>query len=555
MRLLTTPITSLLLYQHSKRFQRAKFDINLCSVKSIDQLFHSRLYSFKITYKPEDPAEKKITAVFAAENEDALHYWLASFEDCEEHFHNKHLAAMAAAAGVAPVSAASSPARPAPSLVVSASTATAEATVPPVVASTAAVVPVVAETPAPASSTTTATAETPAKFDARAALAAALAKRRASKTGDVSATPEPARESPSPFPVALEEAPPSPPAAPSVPLNPLAAALQARFASAPSVFRKQEPEPDFPLPPPPAPLADESPRLVGSGLESRSQDGMGERQSSDMHLMRVNTLNMDQMLSMDLKFDAPPPLPYTPMGQTPANSLPFSQNNMNTVLVTMPNTASNSPTPTPTEGSAAEAPFSVPKPVSATLTSSLALPVAPVAVPAALAPPAVDLSAVKFSVQRVKYPAERLSRRIKIWYCSSGFSLSTAAEVEHFVKELRNAGDAVLTAFSEEKFDELQDWANLLAMLRKYEQKWAVTSPADPAKRLDGIAFDVTSASRSALIKTKSTFTLKANLDMSGAAKQVHNFLLVFYFFLLLMLFNSLHGRVAICLLNVGGIF
>ena len=494
----------------SKKFQRAKFDINLCSVKSIDQLFHSRLYAFKITYKPEDPAEKKITAVFAAENEEILHYWLASFEDCEEHFHAKHAAAAAAlvasknASESASVSGASSPVRPSSS---------------PPTATVSAAAPVASETAA-APAATAGVTEAPAIFDARAALAAALAKRRASKTGDITAASEPAQESAgrTATPVVLEETPPSLPATPSVPMNPLAAALQARFASAPSVFRKQETEQELPPPPPPAAASvDDASRVDQSVLGSRSTDGLGEGRGSELHLLRVNTLNMDQMLSMDLQFDAPPPLPYTPMGETPANSLPFSQNNKNTVLVTDSTAASSSTTPTQSSTSAAEAPFSAPIAASVPPASAAPLSVAPVPV----SPPSVDLSAVKFSVQRVKYPAERLSRRIKIWYCSSGFSLSTAADVEHFVKELRNTDDALLAAFSEEKFDELQDWANLLAMLRKYEQKWAITNLVDPAKRLDGIAFDVTSASRSALIKTKSTFTLKANLDISGAAKLV----------------------------------
>ena len=81
---------------------------------------------------------------------------------------------------------------------------------------------------------------------------------------------------------------------------------------------------------------------------------------------------------------------------------------------------------------------------------------------------------IKFLVQKVKYPAERLARRIKIWYCSSGFSLSTEQEIEQFVNELQQTGDSTLQSFSQEKFDNILDWAHLLEVLRKYEGKMLV---------------------------------------------------------------------------------
>ena len=81
---------------------------------------------------------------------------------------------------------------------------------------------------------------------------------------------------------------------------------------------------------------------------------------------------------------------------------------------------------------------------------------------------------IKFVVQKVRYPAERLARRIKIWYCSSGFSLSTEQEIEQFVNELQQTGDSTLQSFSQEKFDNILDWAHLLEVLRKYEGKMLV---------------------------------------------------------------------------------
>lgn len=82
-----------------------------------------------------------------------------------------------------------------------------------------------------------------------------------------------------------------------------------------------------------------------------------------------------------------------------------------------------------------------------------------------------EVESLKVKVTQISYPSERLSRRVKIWYCSSGFSLSSEDEIQTFVNELKNMDDNILQAFSEEKFSQIQDWAKLLELLRKYEQK------------------------------------------------------------------------------------
>jgi hypothetical protein len=80
-------------------------------------------------------------------------------------------------------------------------------------------------------------------------------------------------------------------------------------------------------------------------------------------------------------------------------------------------------------------------------------------------------------VKKVRYPADRLARRIKIWYCSSGFSLSTESSIQQFVSELRLTGDSTLESFADEQFDHILDWANLLEVLRKYEQRLMLEAP------------------------------------------------------------------------------
>ena len=125
-----------------------------------------------------------------------------------------------------------------------------------------------------------------------------------------------------------------------------------------------------------------------------------------------------------------------------------------------------------------------------------------------------EISQMKLAVKGVQYPAERLARRIKIWYCSSGFSLSTEQEIQQFVRELRNTGDAVLEAFSEEKFGSILDWANLLEVLRKYEQRRLLEEPpaaavAEPANS-SSIVFNMT-----ANLPSRKQPSVKVQLDDS----------------------------------------
>jgi hypothetical protein len=82
-----------------------------------------------------------------------------------------------------------------------------------------------------------------------------------------------------------------------------------------------------------------------------------------------------------------------------------------------------------------------------------------------------EIRRIEFTLKKAVYPADRLSRRVKIWYCSGGFSLSTEEEIHQFVDALKNTDDPTLKAFSEEKFEHIHDWSNLLEVLRKYEQK------------------------------------------------------------------------------------
>ncbi len=94
-----------------------------------------------------------------------------------------------------------------------------------------------------------------------------------------------------------------------------------------------------------------------------------------------------------------------------------------------------------------------------------------------------DTTAIKemvFTLKRVVYPADRLARRVKIWYCSGGFSLSSVEEIQQFVDALRLTDDTTLKAFAEEKFENIHDWSNLLEVLRKYEQKMLTDTPPPP---------------------------------------------------------------------------
>lgn len=106
------------------------------------------------------------------------------------------------------------------------------------------------------------------------------------------------------------------------------------------------------------------------------------------------------------------------------------------------------------------------------------------------------LSKLKLSLNKVSYPAKKLARRIKVWYSSSGFSLTSDDEIQIFIQELRKSGDPVLISFAEEKFNGISDWANLLDLLRKYEQRVVVDDPKrvvmkEVVHAEDKIVFDV----------------------------------------------------------------
>jgi hypothetical protein len=414
----------------SKRIQRAKFDINNCTVKSIDQLFHSRLHCFKVTHRPEDPTEKKVTAVFAAEDEDSLNYWLISFEDCEVYFHTHGGVHPAPEAKKLPPRERSAPS-PA-----SVPTEPAVAAVP---AQETSNLPDVSPAPAPPAALPPAAAPTgePGKINP-ADLMNALKKRNAAKAAIAELNDD--------------EDEPSHAAS----MHPFAGTLQSRFASAPAVARAQ-----------PALAATSTlPALRSVVTPFGSSEALlttfdGENEA----LHRVDTMNMDQMFApgtpLQVARAAAPAAQAAPRVVAEQQQLPLP------ALAPSPSPSHVPPTP-PTGG--------LPSTASA----------------ATLKAPTFDFSNVKLSLKRVHFPAERLARRIKIWYSSSGFSLSTASEVEQFVADLRGAGDKVLTDFAEEKFGDLQDWANLLAVLRKYEQRRLIESPRDPAMRAPGITFDVT---------------------------------------------------------------
>jgi uncharacterized coiled-coil protein SlyX len=91
----------------------------------------------------------------------------------------------------------------------------------------------------------------------------------------------------------------------------------------------------------------------------------------------------------------------------------------------------------------------------------------------------LEIKQLEFIFKKAIYPADRLTRRVKIWYCSGGFSLSSEDEITQFVDALKSTDDLTLKAFSEEKFEHIHDWSNLLEVLRKYEQKVLTESIAN----------------------------------------------------------------------------
>ncbi|KAJ1442598.1 hypothetical protein B484DRAFT_414763, partial [Ochromonadaceae sp. CCMP2298] len=83
-----------------KRILRGRYDINLCSVRPIDHIYHSAMYSFRIAFKADlkvdggvgevggvvggaDGGVSKQIVIFSAEDEASLLYWFHSFLDCE----------------------------------------------------------------------------------------------------------------------------------------------------------------------------------------------------------------------------------------------------------------------------------------------------------------------------------------------------------------------------------------------------------------------------------------------------------------------------------------
>eukprot|EP00428_Durinskia_dybowskii_P087573 CAMPEP_0170449154 /NCGR_PEP_ID=MMETSP0117_2-20130122/51095_1 /TAXON_ID=400756 /ORGANISM="Durinskia baltica, Strain CSIRO CS-38" /LENGTH=1562 /DNA_ID=CAMNT_0010710381 /DNA_START=163 /DNA_END=4851 /DNA_ORIENTATION=+ len=437
---ITTGIMKIFSEVNEKRIQRLKFDINSCTVKSIDQLFHSRLHCFKISFRPEDPAEKKISAVFAAESEDALNYWLISFEDCEVyyHTHGAHLivnqaekkpepqeTADAAAGLVKEVAKASQTFEP----------ASLAATVQPATQSVE-----------------------PGKVDP-SALMAALKKRTAAKA-EAAAVAAQATTVATTAAAVEEDEPDDEEPSHTASMLPFTKTLHSRFASAPAVAQAPIP---MNMPMPPFGVA----ASTGSGGEGAprhaalgdySPYGSSEALVGDGGtLLRVNTMNMDQMFS----------------SSTPK------------ALVTAPAAPASAPAAVASTSSTGV--FFPPESSNSSLISAQIAPIAS----------AYDFSKVNLSLQRVRYPSERLARRIKIWYLSGGFCISTAAEVEEFVRELRKSGDKVLRDFSEEKFGDLQDWANLLTVLRKYEQRKTLEAPPRSALErtpTNGISFDIASS-------------------------------------------------------------
>eukprot|EP00981_Chlorochromonas_danica_P011163 scaffold3779_cov254-Ochromonas_danica.AAC.23 len=78
---------------------------------------------------------------------------------------------------------------------------------------------------------------------------------------------------------------------------------------------------------------------------------------------------------------------------------------------------------------------------------------------------------IELKVKKILYPTDRLARRVRIWYSSSGFALTNDTEIEQFVSTLQGSEDEILRRFAEEKFSEIKDWATLLELLRSYESK------------------------------------------------------------------------------------
>ena len=143
----------------------------------------------------------------------------------------------------------------------------------------------------------------------------------------------------------------------------------------------------------------------------------------------------------------------------------------------------------------------------------------------------VLLSKLKLSLNKVSYPAKKLARRIKVWYSSSGFSLTSDEEIQLFIQELRKSGDQVLISFAEEKFNGISDWANLLDLLRKYEQKIVVDDPKrvvvkEVVHAEDKIVFDVKASlpnSNSLALQSSSSSSTATTSSSSDATAMQSN--------------------------------
>ena len=134
-----------------------------------------------------------------------------------------------------------------------------------------------------------------------------------------------------------------------------------------------------------------------------------------------------------------------------------------------------------------------------------------------------EIASIKFTVTKVKYPAERLSRRIQIWYCSSGFSLSTEEEAREFVLQLEETGDAVLKQFATEKFDNITDWANLLEILRKYEANLLINEALEHEDLAKSWIFNVKAFDPVKNVVVE--FNLRQSSNLSSIAKELSTLL------------------------------
>lgn len=135
---------------------------------------------------------------------------------------------------------------------------------------------------------------------------------------------------------------------------------------------------------------------------------------------------------------------------------------------------------------------------------------------------------IQLKLTSVKYPADRLARRIRLWYCSSGFALTNDAEIEAFVASLKESDDGVLRSFADERFDQMKDWATLLDQLRKHEEK-AIMERKQLEHDLPVAFNDSMTLYAEATLPERSSQVSKVafnseKFDLNGVAKQVRPF-------------------------------